>query len=185
MGPLRAHTPRSRSKVAKGVACRMWHCLAMGCASHFHDVICTCISVPNPEAAKSKSRKTHQKAISIYIYICCRVEIPSKNCPFLSWKSVQNFPFFLFLFFKNLLLSAGRMRFFNKKRKKRKKKKNTHTQIFCVDNLSNYVAQHAWTDFQRNLGRIFNSTILLILGLFSLLKKCRNHYFYSVFSQKM
>ena len=87
-----------------------------------------------------------------WFYSICRVENPS-IC----------FCFSLFLFFKNILLSAGRMKFF-----KKIKKNNT---IFCVENPSNYVAQHTWTDFQRNLGRIFNSTILLILGLFFLFEE--------------
>ena len=103
-------------------------------------------------------------------HICCRVENPSKNCPFLSWKSVQIFPFFLFLFllFKNIILSAGRMRLLKKIKEKQKEQKKT---IVCVENPSNYVAQHTWTDFQRNLGRIFNSTILLMLGLCFLFEK--------------
>ena len=37
--------------------------------------------------------------IYIYRYMCCRVENLSKNCPFLSWKSVQKFPFFMCVFF--------------------------------------------------------------------------------------
>ena len=49
-----------------------------------------------------------KKKLSIYIYTYCRAENLSKNCPFLSWKSVQIFQF-SYLFFKNSLLSAGKM----------------------------------------------------------------------------
>ena len=114
--------------------------------------------------------------ICCHIYICCRAENLSKNCTFLSWKSVQ---MFLFMFQKyspfckeNAILI--------KKKKENKKQKNT----FCwAENLSNYVAQHNWTDFQLNLGQIFSSTILLIFFLFSFLKRCSNPNFYSAFSK--
>ena len=115
----------------------------------------------------------------IYIYICCRVENPSKNCPFLSWKSVQVFFVFVFLFFKYLLLSAGRMSFFKNKKRIKGKKKTT----FCVENPSNFVAQHNWTDSQRNLGRIFNSTLLLIWAFFPFRKSAETTIFI-VFSAK-
>ena len=111
-------------------------------------------------------------SISLYIYICCRVENLSNVCPFLSWKSVQKlFLIVLFLFSKIFFFLQGEWDF----SKQKKKQKMTKITNFCVQNL--------WTDFQRNLGQIFNSTILLNFGLFSFLKKCRNHYF-MVFSAK-
>ena len=90
----------------------------------------------------------------IYIYICCRVENPSKNCPFLSWKSVH-FLLFFFFFFKNLLLSAGRMRLFKKIKEKRKKEKKHNflrwksVQLCCAAYLDGFSTQ-PWTDFQLN-----------------------------------
>ena len=118
--------------------------------------------------------------IYIYIYMCAvELKIRPKIALFeLKIRPKFSFFFLFWFFFKNILLSAGRMRCF-------KKIKGKKEFVFLLRlNPSNYVAQYTWTDFQRNLGRIFNSTILLILGLFSFLKKCRNHYFYSVFSPK-
>ena len=91
-----------------------------------------------------------------------------KICPKMSF-------FNCFCFWKIFFFLQGEWSFPKNKRKNK--------NIFWVENLSNFVAQHNWTDFQRNLGQIFNSTILLIFGLFSFLKKCRNHYFI-VFSAK-
>ena len=113
----------------------------------------------------------------IYIYI----ENPSKNCPFLSWKSVQHLPFFCFCF-STIFSFCRENEIFQKKKKKKKTRKEK--TIFCVENPSNYVAQHTWTDFQRNLGRIYNSTILLILGLFFLFESAETTICI-VFSAKM
>ena len=123
---------------------------------------------------------TEAYSICIYIYIYA-VELKIRPKIAFFWVENPSKISFFFLFFKNLLLSAGRMRFFKKnKRKKGKNKKNT---IFCIENPSNCVAQHSWTDFRRNLGRIFNSTILLILGLFSFWKSAETAIFI-VFSAK-
>ena len=67
------------------------------------------------------------------------------------------------------------------KERKKQKKKNT---LCWAENLSNYVSQHNWTDFQLNLGQIFNSTFFTFLALFSFLKICSNPYFYR-FSAKI
>ena len=98
----------------------------------------------------------------IYIYICCRVKTWSKTSLFCvkTWSKFSLF--FLFLFFKNLLLSAWRMRFLRKTSKKKRKK---HF-FFCVKSWSNFVAQHTWTKFWRNLGPSFDATFLLIFGYF-------------------
>ena len=92
--------------------------------------------------------------------------VESKLCPKSAsvWvKDLSKSSFcFPYLFFRNLLLSAGKMRFF------KAKQKNDKNTIFWVKNLSNYVAQHTWTDFWLNLGQIFDSTYFTFLALFLL-----------------
>ena len=120
-------------------------------------------------------------SLSHYIYICCRVENPSKNCPFLSWKSVHFFCFFFFCFCfsKIFFFLAGRMIFFKKiKGKKREKKHNflrwKSVQLCCATYLDGFSTQ-PWTDLQLNN--------FVNFGPFFLFEKCRNHNFYSAFSQ--
>ena len=81
---------------------------------------------------------------------------------------------FLCFYFQKYFLSAGRMRFSQKKRK---------LPFFWVKTWSNFVAQHTWTKFWLNLGPSFDSTFLAVWGHFSFYKRCWNHYFYSGFSK--
>ena len=92
--------------------------------------------------------------------MCCSVENLYKTCPFLSWKSVQNVLFFLF--FQNILLSAGRMRFYKNKRTK----KNT----FCWVEICPIMLRN-------RIGQIFNSAFFTCLAPFSFLKQCSNPIF--------
>ena len=101
----------------------------------------------------------------IYICVCCRVENPSKNCPFLSWKSVQQFPFFTVLFFKSLFFFCRENEIFKKYRKKRKKETiPLKIRPILLRNI---------------IGQIFNAT----LDVFFLIEKVPKPLFYSVFSQ--
>ena len=52
------------------------------------------------------------------------------------------------------------------KNKNEKKKKNTQWPNSCVKNWSNYVAQHAWTNFKHNLGPVFNNNFCFFVKLF-------------------
>ena len=117
---------------------------------------------------------------SIYIYIFIyAVELKIRPKIALFWvENLSKVSFFLVFvfFFKHLLLSAGRMRFF-----KRSKKKDTFfrwksVQLCCATYLDGLSTQ-PWTDFQLNN--------FVNFWPFSILKKCRNHYFYSAFSQTM
>ena len=120
------------------------------------------------------------RTIPVYLHISVYIHtyaVELKICPKIACFCVENLSkiaFFLGVFvFPEFLLSAGRITF----------SKKTKITIFCVKNMSNYVAQHNWTDSRLNLGQLFHSTILLIFCLFSFLKKCRSHNFYSVFSE--
>ena len=90
----------------------------------------------------------------IYIYICCRVKTWSKNSLFLSQNLVQFFFFFLFLFFKNPLLSAGRMRFLRKTSAKKREKKTLFLRQnlvqFCCATYLDQVLTQPWTKFWLN-----------------------------------
>ena len=110
---------------------------------------------------------------------CCRVENLSKIALF--WVEIcPKFLFFhvLVFLFQKYSSFCGESEIFQKQNK-RKENKWLKITIFWVKNLSNYVAQHNWTDFRLNLGQIFDSTILLIFCLFSFLKICSNPYSYS------
>ena len=62
------------------------------------------------------------RSLSLSIYICCRVKTWSKKKPFFESKiGPSSLLFSFFVFFKNILLSAGRMRFFRKSEEKRQK----------------------------------------------------------------
>ena len=114
---------------------------------------------------------------SIYIYIYMRA-VESKICPrfaFLSQKSVQFLLFFLF--FKDILLSAGKRDFFGRANKTKK-------PCLWVENLSNYVAQHTWTDFWLNLAQMFDSTFFTCLAHFPFSKYAETTVFIW-FSAKM
>ena len=92
--------------------------------------------------------------IHLYIYICCRVKTWSKNSLFLSQNLVQGFSFFLFLFFKNPLLSAGRMRLLRKTSQKRREKKTLFLRQnlvwFCCATYLDQVLTQPWTKFWLN-----------------------------------
>ena len=88
--------------------------------------------------------------------------------------------FFCFCFSKIFFFLQGEWDF-SKKIKEKKEKKNyflrwKSVQLCCATYLDGFSTQ-PWTDFQLNN--------FVNFGPFFLLKKCRDHYFYSVFSQKM
>ena len=103
----------------------------------------------------------------IYIYICCRVKTWSKNSHFLSQNLVQVFSFFSFFVFQKSSSFCRANEIFKKNEQKKEKLKH----FFWVKTWSNFVAQHTWTKFWRNLGPSFDSTFLLILGYFYLFEK--------------
>ena len=116
-------------------------------------------------------------------HICCRVKTWSKYSLF--WgggaKLGPSFLcFFLVLFFKNLLLSARRMRLILKKNEQKKKPMNIFLSQnlvqFCCATYLDQVLTQTWTKFSLN--------IFANLGYFYLFERCRNHYFYSAFSKK-
>ena len=116
--------------------------------------------------------------IDIYIYMRCRVNIWSKNSLF--WvKTWSKYSLFFFFVFQKSSSFCRENEIFKKNEHKKKRKKH----FFWVKTWSNFVAQHTWTKFWRNLGPSFDSTFLLIFGYFYLFEKCWNHYFYSVFSK--
>ena len=86
-----------------------------------------------------------------------------------------------FFFFKNLLLSAGRMRI----SKKNEENKKTQITLFWVNIWSNYVAQHAWTKSWLNLGSSLDSFFLTFWGPLFIDKKMLKPLFYSVFSKNL
>ena len=95
--------------------------------------------------------------IYIYVYICIYVyAVESKLGPKIafSWvKTWSNFSLFSF-FFKNPLLSAGRMRFLRKRAKKREKKKKLFLRQnlvqFCCTTYLDQVLTQPWTKFWLN-----------------------------------
>ena len=115
----------------------------------------------------------------IYIYACCRVKHLSKNCAFLSQNLSKNSFFFLFWFSKICFFLQVEWDF----QKKTKEKEDKQLPLFWVKNLSNYVAQHAWTDFWLNLGQIFDSTFSRFWPSFSFLNICWNPYFIGLSSK--
>ena len=113
--------------------------------------------------------------IYIFVFFVCRVRKLSKICLF--WvTNLSNVSYFFLLCFSKSSFCTENEIFEEKK----KKTKHYH---FIVNNLSNYVAQHAWIDFWLNLGQIFDSTFLAFLSPFSFFKNCWNHYLYRVFSK--
>ena len=116
------------------------------------------------------------RSIYLSIYICCRVRNLSTNCLF--WvNNLSKCPCFSLFVFKNIILSAGRTRF---KKKKTKRQSRQTITIFWVKNLSDYVAQHAWTHCWLNLGQIFDSTFFTCLAFSSFLKICWNPYYMGI-----
>ena len=111
----------------------------------------------------------------IHTYICMHIYIYIYA---VELKLVQLFAFYVlklvqvvFLFvFENLVLPAEKRRIFIK---------NKSTNL-CVKNWSNYVAQHAWTDFKRILGPILNTENVLFYCFYVFLLK---PLFYCVFSK--
>ena len=99
-------------------------------------------------------------AVGIYIYIYI---VESKSCPKLAlfWvKMCPNVPFYsLFVFFKNRLLFAGGMRFFEKS---------------CATYLDSFLTQ-PWPDYWLNLFHVF--------GPFFLSQRMLKPLFYRVFSK--
>ena len=112
----------------------------------------------------------------IYIYA-----VASKLGPKIAlfWvKTWSNFSlFFLFLFFKNPLLSAGKMRCLRKTSKKEKQKHTFFASKLGPILLRDQVLTQPWTKFWRN---IFASC-----WVFYLFQRCRNHYIYIVFSKNV
>ena len=85
----------------------------------------------------------------------------ARGCRVKTWPKNQNW---VQVFFKNLLLSAGRMSF-----SKANRKKKTKITIFKI--WSNYVMQHIWTKFWLNLGPSLDSTFLTFLAFFQNMPK--------------
>ena len=113
----------------------------------------------------------------IYIYIhAVEVKMWSKICLFLSQNVVQVFSFFCFVFQKSSSFCRENEIF--KKNEQKKEKKKHHflsqnvVQLCCATYLDHILTQ-PWTTFW-----------LKFLGIFTCLKRCWNHYFYSVFSKK-
>ena len=103
--------------------------------------------------------------IHTYTYIYA---VESKICPkiafFLSQTSVQLFLFFffsiLFFFQKNILLSAGRIKFFKKKQdNKLPFLSQKYVQLCCAAYLDRFLTQ-PWPDFLFNLFHIFGPSFL-------------------------
>ena len=111
----------------------------------------------------------HNRCVYIYISFAVYWRI-SPKIAFFESKICPKFPLiFLFCVSKVFFFLQGEWDFSKKKQKKRRQK----ITIFWVENLSNYVAQHNWTDFRLNLGQIFGSTILLIFCFFPFSKKLK------------
>ena len=78
----------------------------------------------------------HQTGLEAYVYA-----VKLKTGPIVALLKLKTGPFFVFFYFANLILPAERRGIL------KNKQKTTKTQFFKVKNLSNYVAQHAWTSF--------------------------------------
>ena len=101
--------------------------------------------------------------------MCCRVKTWSYLC--LSWvKTLSKFSSLFLSVFFNTLLSAGRMRFLNKRKQKTKITiilSQNFVQLCCTSYLDQVLTQ-PWTKFWLNLFGIF--------GHFSDFEICRIHY---------
>ena len=98
----------------------------------------------------------------------------------MSQNLVQVFFFFSFFVFQKSSSICRENEIFQKSERKKK----TNITLFWVETWSNYVAQHAWAEFWRNLGPSFDSTFLTFLGPFHFSKYAETTLFI-VFSAKI